>query len=243
MKQIDLQALYVMTPTGVIDAGSDSRKRLMEAQLIDETGHLTVTGTEVYEKLRETVARLKSGVPVEQRKKSDASAAEKPYSTQLGWVSGVYSKKAYITNGAIFILGHSEKSMEAKEADPGLRHALASLLQKHLAGKPEDFVQIEPKVYQIADLGGMEFIWLADEKNELRIPVQSMYVDMIKARYPSATFWVHGERFKSGKYADCLMLARVTNRGIKNNVVALVIGVVGVSVPELLKGDNIGDML
>lgn len=228
--------------------------RLTAAGFLADSG-MTEKGKETHSRLVKTVNTLKAGVDVTKRVKTDVAKATDPKCTVMGWVTGTHAKKPYITNGAVFILGKPSKEMNAVEAPADLRMKVSALLNTHTSGKLDDYLEVKPYAYQISDLGGMEFIWLRsvemslgiDEKEDLlmgalMVPIQAMFVDLIRDRYPSTTFWVKPKRYLAGNLSDHVVVARVTNRGIKNNVVALVIAVAGAPTPPVLEGGDSGDV-
>jgi len=247
----DLMWLYQLEPDQKViakkgdDQAQASLERMTEAGVIRD-GMLTENGKAYREKLVNRVEELKVGVPVSQRAKNQADKAAHPQSTALGWLTGVHAKKPYITNGAVFILGKPGKEMEATEADSDFRQKMAAILNSHTAGKPEEFEELIPYAYQIADLGGMEFIWLSSKNTDpeqiFLVPVQAMYIDLIKDRYPSATFWVNPKKWATEKVGDQMVIARVTNRGMKNNIVAMVLPVQGPPKAPVFGGRLSGDV-
>lgn len=231
----DLTLMYGMEPGGGITAPKSVEDKASIARLTEvgflADGVMTEAGKEFHAKVVKRLDELKAGIPIDGRSKPQPGKATQPKSTVLGWLTGTHAKKDYVTNGAVFILGKPGKEMEAKEGPSDFRQKVSALLNTHTAGKLEDYVEVVAYSYQLAELGGMELIWLAEKEFTAEplapIPVQAMYIDLIRDRYPSATFWVNSKRFASGKISDQILVARVTNRGIKNNVVALVIAVQG----------------
>jgi len=226
--------------TGLVPGGSYDR--LVEAGLIDADHKLTGKGAKFLGSLRAAVVELQRGVPFARRKAVDGAKGAAPRSTPIGWFTGTYAKKQWIANGACFILGKPDKSMEAQEGDSEVRHKVATILQSGTAGKPEDFVEMKPYAYQVADLGGMEMVWLISDDGAIAAPMQAIFFDLIKEKFPTATFYVHRDRFGSGTMDNQMFVARVTNRGLKNNIVALVMAVAGCPRPVHLEEKASGEM-
>jgi hypothetical protein len=187
--------------------------RLPKLGLTDAKGYLTEKGLELAENTVEKVKLLRNGLPIEKRKKTDPKAI---LNSELPWVVGLIKKKDWVSNGELFILGKPEKGMEAVKGSSELRQLMPTIVAK--AASPKDLVEIEPKIWQMYDIGGLDFVWLNDDKGEgmTFVPIQSKYLDYIKDRYPSGKFFIRRKK------ADSVIQVRVTNRGLKNNIVALV---------------------
>jgi hypothetical protein len=199
-------------------------QRLISANMINAGGLLTEHGRKTVVQLRATVGKLRQGVPFVMRVKTNAAAAERPTSSSIGWFTAEIKKKQYITNGALFLLGKPSKEMEAAPANAEQRQGIANAINSGTAGKKTDYAQLSPKVYQVAGIGGMELAWLFSEDDSIAMAIQAMFFDLIKERYPTATFWAHSKK-AAAKETLVPIQARVTNRGLKNNVVALVMPV------------------
>ena len=216
----------------------DSQLRLLEAGIADETGALTEYGKEFTLKVKAKVSVLRKGIPFAKRVKNDSTAAMQPNSSYIGWFQAKFKEKTYVTNGSLFLLGQPSKEMQAKEADAEQRKGIATAIHTGTAGKKDDYMQLTPYAYQVETFGGMEFIWLASENTDpeqgVFVPIQAMFFDLIKERYPTASFWVHAKKAKEHDLLNNPIQARVTNRGLKNNVVALVMAVeTGAPIPIL----------
>ena len=203
--------------------------RLIEAGVAEADGTLTEYGKDLVHKVKSKVAALQKGIPFAKRVKNDSAAAMQPNSSFIGWFQAKFKDKTYITNGSLFLLGQPSKEMQATEADPAQRKGIATAIHTGTAGKKDDYTALFPWAYQMESLGGMELIWLSSENVDpeqgVFVPVQAMFFDLIKERYPTASFWVHTKKAKDGDLLNNPIQARVTNRGIKNNVVALVMSV------------------
>jgi len=209
-------------------------ERLQSKGLIGEEYCLTEKGEHLQSRLREVVEEQQRGVPFERRwKKNAVHEAAMPRSTQIGWFTGSYAKKSYLTNGALFLLGRPDKSMDAVKGDSEIRHKVAVILQSCTAGKPEEFVEVKPYAFQVLGLGKMEIVWLRSEDGSIVGSVQAMFYDLVKYRYPTARFSAHRERFLNGNFAHQVFAVQVVNRGLKNNIVALVMALAGGSRPEI----------
>lgn len=228
--------------TGSVSGGS--YERLAEHGFIDERRFLTGKGAKFLGSLRKAVVEQQRGIAFARRKRNEADQAALPRSTPIGWFTGTYAKKQWIANGAAFIVGKPGKTMDSQAGDSEIRHKVATILQTGTAGKPEDFVDVEPYAFQVVGLGGIEMVWLKSADGTIIGAVQAMFFDLIKERYPTATFCAHRERFMSGALENQMFAAKVTNRGVKNNIVALVMALGGGARPELVEeqsGELSGD--
>jgi hypothetical protein len=188
-----------------------SPDRLVEAGLVDKTGKFTDSGKGFYEKLMAKVAVLKGGVPLERRKLGEP---KKLLEYECRWNTGTLKKQPYFTNGEVFVIGKPEAAMQTRKGSSELRQAVPNTLRTSLAG---DFEEVFPVAWQTLVFGDLEVIWLVNEKQENPVAMQVMYFDYLKKRFPKGKYFVAVE-----PTASTPIQIRVRNKGIKDNVCALV---------------------
>ncbi len=200
----------------------EGQERILAAGITDEKGALTEYGKDFVMKLKSKILLLKGGIPFKHRVKNEAMAAMLPSSSWIGWFQAKFKDKTYITNGALFLLGQPSKEMEAVEASAEQRKGIATAIHTGTAGKKDEYTKLVPTVYQVEEFGGIELVWLVSQDGSMGVAIQAMFFDLIKERYPTASFWVHTKKAQEKDLLHSPVQARVTNRGLKNNVVGLV---------------------
>jgi hypothetical protein len=243
---IDLLALYSASREGgQMDFNAPEicfrvgmRERLEEAELIGNGNKLTQKALTLVESVKPKLEELKAGVPVQRRARDDSKDAES--SDAREWVSGSYRHKPWMCNGEVLILGKASKEMKATEGSSNVRSSVAATFHQFCAGRSTEFVAVEPFAYQVDPVSWFQMLWLRSEDGQT-VAVQTKYFDLIKQRYPSASFFLRTKMPADGKVPP--LQARVVNRGLKNNVVALLMPVLpgeNLSVPVLAEQNGGG---
>ncbi len=187
-----------------------SRVRLVEMGIMDRTGKLTEQGLKVAAKVEKIVELLKKGVPIESRV---VTSEKKAYlsSSRTPWWALKQKRMTLCSNGEMLVIGDPVKEMKAEKMPEEIQKKIPGLFKRF---QKEATKQIFPHSYQVKDLGGLELVWLADEKQEFFIPVQAKYFDYVLSRFPTARI------FSSGKLTDAVVM-KVKNRGVKGIVAAV----------------------
>jgi len=193
--QLKPQDVYLLgkadVETGTIDLKDrmivkdpESVPRLVKASLIATNGKLTSLGLKQAEKVRERSEMLKKGLPFEKRAKADPKAL---FALKHTWLTGTYQKKKYYTNGQIAMVGLPDKAMEAREAASDARKDIAESIKSGLAGTK--WAEVKPSTWVVPELGGIEAIWMVNEKKGTMVSIQPSYLDYILYRYSTASFF------------------------------------------------------
>ncbi len=206
LKYADMVALS-QADDGVLVQEPGTLTRLVEADLMDEDGKLTDQGEALFQKLKAREKMLRTGIPVERRKVGDKLAILEGSAL---WATGRVSNQPLVTNGEVIFVGKPIKAMEAKPAPPEVKKRFPQTIAACLKGK---FVQLWPHTFQLKKLGEFEMIWLANKDQSVKIPIQVKYFDFLADKFPKGMWF--------GQDVVSAVQVRVTNRGLKNNVVAL----------------------
>lgn len=184
--------------------------RLIKAGIVDKVGNMTDKGVALCEEIQAKVQKVYGGLPIAQRKRFDEMKAKQ---SDYPWAYGTYTKKPYVTNGDVFIVGKPEKWMEAIKGSSKLRHDIPTIISR--CTSPKDFIEVIPDIWQMDGIDGIEMIWLSSKDGDTRVSVQSGYYDLVTKRYPSIKFMTRRKKSTS------VIIGKVLNRGIKDNIVTL----------------------
>jgi hypothetical protein len=195
-----------------------SLSRIVEAGLSDDQGKLTTKGVKAVEMVESIIRQFAAGVPLSKRKYNEAKEVERPMVGAMSWSTGEYQKKPYFTNSELIMMGRTTKVMRASSGLSSTRKSVADTITSIVAGKPSEFVELTFFLFQLDVKTGTQYIWMSSKDGKLVVPIQAMYFDFVRERYPSCTF--HTNVKKPTQYPS--VQVRVTNRGWKNNVVALI---------------------
>lgn len=191
---------------------TESVVRLKEEGYCDKKGNLTDKGVKAYDALQKKIEILKAGVPFTDRKNADH---QRIADSANPWKVGTIKKKEYMTDGFFFCYGKPFRRMMAEKGSSDLRKKMPIIVNK-VAGM-KNLTEIVPHTWMVHTFGGAELIWLVDKSEKLLVPVQTMYFDFLKFKYPSATFYTT----KDGEGKTPIQ-CRVANRGITNDVVGII---------------------
>lgn len=205
LKYVDMVALSRADDGLTHDA--ESLGRLVEADLATEDGRLTDQGEALFQKLKTKEKMLRAGIPVERRTKGDKKAI---LVGDYRWTTGRVSNQPIVTNGEVIFVGKPIKAMETIKASAEVRKRFPKTIAACLKGVFEEF---RPHTYQLKRLGELEMIWLANKDQDVKIPIQVKYYDFLVDKFPK------GKWFAQDVVSPVQI--RVTNRGLKDNVVAL----------------------
>ena len=216
LKRVDVGILSRYNPekSTVTLLNADATVRLLDHALIDPGGKLTQKGLKVAENAAKKIAVLRKGIPFAKRAQPNPKALQEAGHV---WHTGVLSKKPYMTDKSLLILGKPTGEMAASQGSPDLRQRVPSTISACAAAK--DMVQLDAYMLQMIDLAEADFttlVWMVDTAQTTKVPIQLMYYDFIKDRYPSCRFYGSKGIFLSP------LQARVTNRGLQKNIVALI---------------------
>jgi hypothetical protein len=153
------------------------------------------------------VPKLKAGVPFEKRGWQDPKAVV----NSNKWLTGTVSRKPIACNGEMLFVGKPRSPMFAEQAPSDTRQRLPQTVASCLKGR---FQPVQPHTYQIEELGLVELVWMANAKQEFFVAIQAKYHDFLIDRFPKLSW------FAKSQYDS--VQARVQNRGLKDNVVAIV---------------------
>lgn len=195
-------------------------RNLTENGLSTEFGDLTPKGVKAAKVVKKKFGAFKKGIPVEERVRSEAQTIERHDIGHISWTFGEYCRKMYVTNGDFLFLGKPFKSMKASEGLAKTRQVIASMLLSQCSGRSSEFLELTPALYQVDKTDTVQMVWLVSKNPELAIAVQAMYFDFVREKFPKAVFWIKHRRWLAGEKVP--VLARVTNKGLKNNVTALI---------------------
>ena len=191
---------------------TESVIRLKDAEYCDEKGSLTDKGVKAYEQLQKKIAVLKAGVPFTDRKNADH---QRIADSANPWKVGVIKKKDYMTDGFFFMYGKPFRRMMAEKGGSDLRKKMPIIVNK--VASMTGLIELLPHTWMVHTFGGAELIWMATKDEKLIVPVQTMYFDFLKYKYPSATFYTTKDG--AGKTP---IQCRVANRGVTNDVVGII---------------------
>lgn len=182
--------------------------RLEKAGLCDAKGNLTDDGFVKAVALRKRIDDLRQGLPFSRRKKSDHL---KVRDTEGQWLTGTLKGKDYISDGYFILFAKPYASMKPQKGSADFRQTVPVALGK--INRMDNLVELQPRVWQMSDLGGIEVIWLTDEKFDTTVPIQAMYYDFAVKKFPSSSFFgIKGSDISP-------VQIRVKNRGFVNDVV------------------------
>lgn len=185
LSHANLEAKKIDYSNRVLTVDPESIIRIANAKMADERGNLTEKGVAAATKLQDRVKLLRRGVPFTQRKKSNhfkVAESEGP------WLSGTLKKRQYISDGRMFLFDpRPYSSMDVKQGGPEFRMAIPRMVSSVLAKK--NLVLVEPVIWQVQTLGGLEIIWMADAEKSTVVPLQAMYFDYVKKKYPQSNFY------------------------------------------------------
>jgi len=184
-----------------------SRVRLEEAKMIDSKGVLTPTGLKTFDQLKARVAALMGGIHFEDRVVREGDPV---IHTTSPWLIGQACKQSVVSNGELLVMGKPFKWMGATQAVAEKKQVFQRVVD---SGATKVSMKLFPHTYQMLDLGGMEIIWFANKEQDTFVAAQAGYYDVVMARYGSASCYLSKDH--------AMIQARVRNRGLKNNVVAL----------------------
>lgn len=203
-----------------------SRERLLEAGFIVPGGKVTDAGMEALVKIRKREEELRKGIACVERKGRDSKRALRE--SPAPWFFAVLGKDQVVTNGEILLVGNPDPDMHATRAKDELKKEIPDVIRRSGRGV---FKQVWPHSYQAFSFGGVDLVWLSDQRQELMLAVQAKYLDFLFGRFPRSTFWATS--------LEMPVQVRVRAKGIKDNVVAL-IAVFNVAdvleVPKKIKG-------
>ena len=188
-----------------------SPDRLVDTGIVDHAGKFTEKGKAFYDKLSARIDELKKGVPLERRRLAEP---KKLMEYECPWNTGTIKKQTYFTNGELFVLGKPETVMKSKKGSSELRQAVPNTLRSSLAG---DFEEVFPAAWQTLVFGDLEVIWLCNKEQKNPVAMQTMYFDYLNKRFPKGKYFNAVE-----PTASTPIQIRVRNKGIKNNVCALI---------------------
>lgn len=206
LKYADMVALS-KADDGLLEDDAESLGRLVKADLMTEDGRLTDEGEALFQKVKTKEKLLRAGIPVERRTTSDKTAILEGSAL---WATGRVSNQPLVTNGEVIFVGKPITAMAAKPAPPDVKKRFPQTIAACLKGK---FVQLWPHSFQLKRLGEFEMIWLANKDQSVKIPIQVKYFDFLADKFPKGKWF--------GQDVVSAVQIRVTNRGLKNNVVAL----------------------
>lgn len=206
LKYVDMIALSRADDGTVVDHPG-SLERLVEADLMDGDGRLTDQGEALYQKLKEKEKTLRAGIPAERRTKGDKKAV---LTGDYRWTTGRVSNQPIVTNGEVIFVGKPIKAMEIYKAPADVKKRFPQTIAACLKGV---FEEIWPHTYQLKRLGEFEMIWLVSKDQSVKIPIQVKYFDFLADKFPKGKWF--------GQDAVSPVQIRVKNRGLKDNVVAL----------------------
>jgi len=193
----------------------ESVHRIQRAGLADAKGVMTENGLKLAKAVMAKLHVLRAGVPFSERKSLMDSRA----SYYGPWFTGTLSKKAYLTNGYLFMLSRPMKQIDsAEQGSPELRQKVPGMVASSISEKK--VVELLPHTWVVFELGVFEVVWLADKDEKVFVPLNVAFMDLVKAKYQSARMYV-----KAGSKGWDPIQFRVRNRGLKNNVVAIVMPV------------------
>jgi hypothetical protein len=150
---------------------------------------------------------LRAGIPLGKRTWSNPKLAAETDT----WMTGQVNRQPIVCNGEVLFVGKPRHPMKAEKAPSETRQKLPQTVAECLKG---DFKQVWPHTFQAKDLGGLEIVWMTDEDQEMFVPVQAKYFDLVVDRFPSTTWFA--------KTPLDVVQSRVKNRGLKDNVVAMI---------------------
>lgn len=201
-RQLQLDPSY-----GVLVEDPGTLPRLIEAGLITQNGSLTEAGVTMHKQIRSREESLQRGIPAKRRVKLDPKAV---ISGDYRWATGKVTNQPICTNGELIYVGKPTDAMKAEQAPADIRKRFPKTIATCLKGK---FEQFWPHTYQVKKLGELEMVWLANASQEIFIPIQVKYYDFLT------------EKFKKGSWFGIddisAVQMRVKNRGLKDNVVGL----------------------
>lgn len=211
LSKADLSAGTLNLQSREVLDSPETGEKLIQLGLVTKEGKLTDDGMQQAEMICKKLEKLRKGVPFENRKTMDNKAliwmGEK-------WVTGTLRNKDYITNGEILIFAKPWRRMKPVQASGQFRKIALPLIQKALKGPKEEFDLFTPKWWQLFEIGGLEIIGL-ENKEGVRILVQSAYYDFAVSKFPTIKFI--GRKDKKGP-----LIGKVLKRGTYQNVVCLI---------------------
>ena len=201
-RQLKLDPSY-----GVLVEDPGTLPRLIDAGLITKNGSLTDKGATMHEQIQGRERLLQKGIPAKRRNRLEPKAI---LSGDYRWATGQVSNQPIVTNGELICVGKPVAAMKAEQAPPDVRKKFPKTIASCLKG---DFEQLWPHVYQVKKLGELEMIWMANADQKIRIPVQVKYFDFLADKFPKG-LWFGIDDMNP-------VQLRVKNRGLKDNVVGL----------------------
>lgn len=208
LSRADLEIKKINYADRNVSVDPESIIRLEKAGLCDSKGNLTEDGVVKAVALQKRIEDLRRGLPFSRRKKSDHL---KVRDTSGQWLTGTLKEKDYLSDGFFILFSKPYASMKPQKGSAEFRQTVPVTLGK--INRMKNLVELTPQVWQMSDLGGIEIIWLTDEKFETAVPVQGMYFDFALKKYPSASFFgIKGSDLSP-------VQIRVKNRGFVNDVV------------------------
>lgn len=236
MKPKDLEAIDLVTlsrydkETGKIDFRDASileipvsRNRLVNAGIAEENGRLTEKGVELAKKVCETEKKLQAGVPFETRKRQNPQAMVEE--SGLAWYQATVKTKPVCSNGEILFFGKPERGMSTLKMGANF---VKQNIKKCTVGV---FKEVFPQKYKISNLGGLEWVILANAEGGPVAAIQAKYFDFVRHRFPKGQFFARNE--------STAVQVRVQNMGLKDDVIACIMpctGVIGSPQNEVVSG-------
>ena len=185
---------------GVVE-NQDLWDELLEEGYLGHDGRLTEKGLKDLQTVQEAVDRLKTGIPIGKRARSDPGALA--VSGKV-WHTGLLKKQTWFTDGSLLVIGKPDSSLKQQEGSDELRHKVPNLVRMATTGR---FVEVEPYAYQVLIVGETSVVWLKGEGVE-PVAIDARYHDYLATRFPKATYQ------RSTTDPEGPILVTVRNRGI-----------------------------
>lgn len=191
----------------------DSLTRLRKAKLLELKGNkLTTAGIAMAKKVKAKEELIRKGLPIGDRKTEDPVAIFSVPDHK--WFHGQVAKKDYVTDGSLVVIGSVDKKFDAQKGSPELRQEIPVVIKQTAINK--GFIPANATHYAMTALDGIEVIWLTGEDEATIVPIFAPYYDFLTTKFPS------GKWFVTELEDDGPVQLRVTNKGLKNNVVAVI---------------------